>query len=115
MKDKFVVPAVFAGINRKVDRSLSLRFVTSREVSAEDFVLIDSYFQREGWLVFAENQIQEEDIPTQLAEVEAKTPAQRLRSVMFVYWKQLGEEGDFEDFYRKNIEKIIEQIKSKLD
>lgn len=49
-------------------------------------------------------------------EKGVKTPGQRLRSVIFVYWKQYKKEGDeFEAFYRRNMDSIIETYKSKLD
>ena len=38
-----------------------------------------------------------------------------MRAVMFVWWKQLGSNGDFEQFYRTKMEKMIEIVKGKLD
>lgn len=47
---------------------------------------------------------------------EAKSPSQRLYSVLYVFFKQLGEPGgDFQDFYNQRMEKIISDVKSKLD
>lgn len=46
---------------------------------------------------------------------EAKTQAQRIRACIFVAWKQAGKNGDFEDYYRKQTEKIIEWLKTKLE
>jgi hypothetical protein len=48
-------------------------------------------------------------------ELEAKTQAQRIRACIFVLWKQEGKKGDFEDFYRKQTEKIIDWLKQKLE
>jgi hypothetical protein len=53
------------------------------------------------------------DLPP-LKKVEGKTPSQRLHSVLFVYWKQLGEQGDFDLFYADYMNRIIEKIKEKL-
>lgn len=51
-----------------------------------------------------------DDIPN------SKTPSQRLRSTLFVYWKQHDTGfNDFDSFYKDYIEKRIETIKSKLD
>lgn len=45
-----------------------------------------------------------------------KSPAARLRAVLFVYWKQQGmPQNDFEVYYRLQMEKVIDQIKSKLE
>lgn len=46
---------------------------------------------------------------------DTKTPAQRLRAVLFVWWEQLGRPNDdFELFYRMKMEKIIDLVKEKL-
>lgn len=44
-----------------------------------------------------------------------KTPSQRIRAVLFLLWKQEGEQGTFDAFYNAKCEKIIEHLKSKLD
>jgi hypothetical protein len=45
-----------------------------------------------------------------------KSPSQRLKAVLFVLWKQLGErENDFDVFYRLEMEKLIDNIKEKLE
>jgi len=48
-------------------------------------------------------------------EDKTKTPSKRLRAVLFLMWKQLGEVGDFETYYRVQVEKVIEHLKAKLD
>lgn len=48
-------------------------------------------------------------------EKEAKTQAQRIRACIFIQWKQGGKKGDFEDFYRKRTEKIIDWLKLQLE
>jgi len=72
-----------------------------------------------GWLVFATARIQPENL-VNLPEIKPefkneKSPAQRLKSILFVFWNQNGSKGDFEDFYKDYIEKIIENIKEKLN
>ncbi len=47
-------------------------------------------------------------------EMDVKTPAQRLRAVIFVHWKNVRVgNGDFETFYRNYMEKIIDGYKTK--
>lgn len=43
-----------------------------------------------------------------------KSPSQRLRAVLFIYWKQKGSKDDFELFYRRWMERCIDQIKQQL-
>jgi hypothetical protein len=57
---------------------------------------------------------------TQVLEIKekietGKSASSRLRSVIFIWWEQLGKEGDFEVFYRMKMEKIIDTIKGKLN
>lgn len=57
--------------------------------------------------------------PVELKEVKGqfdhKTPSARLRGVLFVYWKQADGTGEFEDFYRRQMESFIAGIKQRLD
>jgi hypothetical protein len=46
---------------------------------------------------------------------KAKTPAQRLRSVMFRIHEQQGINQEFEQFYSAEMERLIEQYKEMLE
>jgi hypothetical protein len=51
-------------------------------------------------------------------ELDVKTPGQRLRAVIFVHWKASHPSNtetwsSFEEFYRKQMDKIIEGYKNK--
>jgi hypothetical protein len=51
-----------------------------------------------------------DDIPN------SKSQSQRLRNVLFIYWRQNdGGYSDFNLFYQNRMDKIIDQIKSKLE
>jgi len=48
-------------------------------------------------------------------DVNVKTPSQRLRAVMYVWWsKQDNQQEKFEAFYERKMESIIDSIKSKI-
>jgi hypothetical protein len=49
------------------------------------------------------------------SETEAKTQSQRIRACIFVQWKQGGKKGDFNDFYNRETERIIDWLKKKLE
>lgn len=108
------LPAYLIGYNRKADRSCSVRFET-QELSTLDLIELDKHYQAFGWLLFQENPISDANIPKEPAIDGDKTPAERLRAVLFILWKQRGENGDFEAFYRLKMDKIIFHLKSKLD
>ena len=109
-----MLPCTFTGFSSRSDGSASLRWVT-QELTAEDFALLKEVHNQYGWLVFRENEIKAEDIPHELAEDKNKTPSKRLRATLFVLYKQLAIREEFDIWYRIQMEKIIDQIKSRLD
>lgn len=48
------------------------------------------------------------------SKIDGKTHSERLRAVLFVWWKQSGEEGVFLDWYRTKMEHLIEGVKNNL-
>jgi hypothetical protein len=117
MKQIFQIPADVSKITTTAINTIKLTFET-QEMSAESAALIWRLREKHGWLFFAETPIDVDDLKIDEPAKEFKedkTPSQRLRSIFFVYWKQLKSEQDFDSFYKSNMEKIIEQIKSRLE
>jgi len=109
----------FESANRKKDRSVSIRFTTDLEQSTEEFMEIDNILNSRGILYYSDRgELTQEEIDT-LDEVDiemqGKSKSQRMRSVMFLLWKQQGEKGNFKDFYSEKMESIITKMKDKLD
>ena len=113
MKTGFSVQAVLTRVGSTVDGGLSLGLHT-KELTAEEKVSAMGFHNQTGWMVFSPNAIDDSDIPTTLAETGQKTYSQRLRAVLFVLFTQLGEPGDFEQFYRNKMESLINEVKAKL-
>lgn len=107
------LPAYFTGFGSKSDGSASLRFNT-QEIDADTFAELKRHHNAFGWLVFGENAT-EEDIPDENVEEEGISSSERLRRVLFVYWKQKNIGGDFELWRRQYIEKLIDNVKDKLN
>jgi len=117
----------FDRANRKKDKSVSMTFITQLEQSTDDFMQIDKilndsgvlYFKSSGNLTIEEVKALED---TEI-EVEGKTKSQRLRNVLYVFWKQLIDSKELDDvtpnqtfneFYSHEMERIIEHYKNKL-
>jgi len=102
----------------RADGSMGLTFTTTLEVNGDTVKDIHSFKKQVGWLLFAENEIQDSDIPKEPARGEGKTQSKRLHDVLFVWWNTLKESGDnsddFNTFYRNKMEQIIEHYKTKL-
>lgn len=105
--------------SRKKDKSVSITFITDTEQTAEQFMEIDKLGESRGVLYYKPmgelTQQEVDELDNVDVELEGKTKSQRLRSVMYVYWKQLGGQGEFKEFYSSYMERIIENIKTKLD
>lgn len=111
---KFQIEAILDGVTPLKDGGVSLRFHTN-EVSKDQKVTLMEFYQSFGWLLFAANEHQESEVPRELAKRDVgQSPSQRLRAVLFVYWKQLGSKGDFEAFYKQKMEFFIDKIKENL-
>ena len=47
-------------------------------------------------------------------EISKRTISERIRAILFVWWKHLGEPGEFSAFYESEGNKIINGYKAKL-
>lgn len=115
---KLTLPAILQPISRRKDKSVCLKFDT-RELSPEEIMQLLPLEGSEGWLVYAPNEaeIDVEQAFYTKAEVGIKSASERLRAVIFVHFKQAVEDGKYvglaDNFYREQMEKIIEGYKSK--
>lgn len=107
--------AEIGSISSRKDKSLSFRVITG-EIPPEHMA---SFFPLTGCnvtILITPHEQEEGDEPVEVkSEAEQKTPSSRLRSILFVHWKQLGKPGEFSSFYSATMEKYIEHVRSKLD
>lgn len=113
---KVQLPVQFIKPVFKSDRSVRLEFET-RELNGKEATILMDQRQKEGWIVFSpNNDLSIGDIPDEKADsmTGTKTQAQRLRAVIYRIYEQGGKKGNFEDYYRSMMERVIEQFKEKL-
>lgn len=111
------VPATISKVTTMADKSLRLQ-VDTQEIDGETKAKIFSMHDMLGWFVFAPAPIKEltlDDLPQIHLEDNEKTPSQRLRSIMFVYWKEKRLKQDFDIFYRYHINQMINKFRDGLD
>lgn len=114
MKYAIQTKAIITGLSSRKDRSLRLSIETP-ELSPDEKVAfmdlqginVDAYFKPLDYEVA--------DIKEVKTDLDTKTPSQRLRAVLFLLWRQEGEIGTYDEFYRLKMEKMIDHVKSKLD
>lgn len=111
------MPVLFVNPVFKVDGSVKLVFET-RELAGAEIAILSDYRQKEGWLLFSANELNEDTkIPDEKADsmTGQKTQAQRLRGAMYRVWETKGSNGKFDDYYKTNMEKLIELYKEQID
>lgn len=106
------------GVAKKKDGTLTVKLGT-QELGPQDTAQIFEMGNRLIWVAMAETAIKEDDlnIPEAITEFKSDlTPSQRLRNTLFVYWKKNKRDRiDFDSYYKREIEKIIDYLKEKLD
>jgi hypothetical protein len=107
-------PAYLTGFRSKSDGSAGLTFAT-QELTGEDFSQLKQHHNAFGWLVFSPNESEIPEAPSEKAEEDGISASERLRRVMFVYFKQKVNEGDFDTWRKQQLEALIEKYKEKLD
>ncbi len=114
------LPATIESINSRADGTWTLKLGT-QEINEEQSKAVIKLNRKLGWFIFKENPLKESDL-VDIPEIEPefktdKSPSQRLRGVLYVLWekKYKAKGDDFDDFYKKQMEKIITWAKEKID
>ncbi len=119
------LPVILDNCIPKKDRSASIKFTTSLELTKEQHA---DFFENQGLhgiLYFrAVEQLEGKEVET-LDAIDLdlndpkKTQSKRIRDVLYVYCQQeygrKPTEQEFRDFYRVHTERIINQYKDKLE
>lgn len=106
--------AIIGGVRSRKDGSLGVSFETP-ELTPQEKAL---FMELQGInLELTMKPLEETNVSVEKInkELDVKRPSQRLRSVLFIYWKQQGEKENFELFYNAQMEKLIEHYKGKLE
>lgn len=115
----FQTASTIENITTRKDHTLKITIGT-QELAPEEKAKIFNLHAKIGWMLFSESPMQEADIPEERPEFSnRKSDSQRLRNVLYVYWKKKEEQGlmkkTFEEFKKEWYEKKIEQIKMSID
>jgi hypothetical protein len=113
-KDKALrFEAQLTSFSSRADRSLGFRGVTP-ELNNEEKVALMNLQNMLLDVIISPKDTPDADILEVKKEMIHKSPAQRMRSVIFLIWKQTDEEKPFDVFYLDMMEKIIDWLKGKL-
>ena len=106
--------AQLTSFRSRSDGSVGFSGVTPEMSSNEKVALFDLQNVLCEVLIYPKDS-KDADVIEVRKEMEGKSPASRLRAVIFILWKQAGEKEAFELFYSVQMEKIIAWIKKKID
>jgi hypothetical protein len=108
-------PVILDGLKMNKDKSLTIK-LESREMTSEEVGKIADLANCECWCGLSALTITKLDVPDEVPEFKGeKTPSERLRNVLYIYWKEVNKgQGSFETFRNNYMEKIISSIKEKL-
>lgn len=116
-KDIIQLQVSLDGFNPHKDGSVGLRFITQELTGAEKLKILNCLGEF-GWLLFKadEKSFDMVDVPKENSGMEeGKKPSERLRAVLYIKWSQGNKEDEFPIYYRRSMEKIINQLKETLE
>lgn len=104
--------AQLTSFRSRADGSIGFSGVTPEMSSTEKCVLFDLQNVLVEMVILPKDE-KDPELVVVKTEVDQKTPSQRLRGIIFVHFEQLGKQGDFEAFYRTQMNLISEGYKAK--
>ena len=115
---KFQVPATISKIVTMADKTIRLQ-VDTQELSKEDKAKVFDLHEELGWFIFSLAELTEDDtlnLPEIKNDSDKKTPSQRLRDRLFVYYNHTHANNDgFNDWYIKAMDKIGQQYLDRIN
>jgi hypothetical protein len=114
---KFTLPVTVGRIAMKVDRSVTITATTAQEISDAEFAVIHLAFQRTGWLLFSETNVDESEVPAEDVDKEIKSQSQVIRSKAYRLHKlreEAGQDSDYDALYRKATNRLIAWLDAQI-
>ncbi len=113
----FQVSAQLESMSSRVDGTTKLVFGT-QVVTPPEAALMFELVHKQGWVLFKDGVIEEQEVPDEpVPEFKTdKSPSQRLRSTLYVYWeKNTNKLKPFDTFYNEWIDRKVQEIKDTLN
>lgn len=115
---RFTLPVVVGRISMHVDRTVSVTVRSEKELSNIEFAVVHEAFQKPGWFLFSETNVDEADIPTADIDRDVKSQAQRIRAKCFRLHKlkeEAGEDSDYDALYRRFTNWAIAKLDTEIE
>lgn len=109
--------ATIGSVNSRADKSVRFSVETC-ELTNEQAASLLAYHGTAARVFIAPHEVEIEELLKIENSREQKTPSQRLRNTLYVWFKQqnpVGHEGQFQQFYDTQMERLINSVKEQLD
>lgn len=106
-------------VESKADRSIKLTLITSTEINnPTELAKIFSMTDEVVGVGIKEGSFKQEEL-LELPEPDPeykgdKSPAQRMRGIIYRIWEQKGKRGEFMDYYKSKMESLNDRLKDQL-
>lgn len=120
MSQNVIFEGTIEQVATRVDNSIKIT-LGSQELPPEamlkvfEFKGVHAHILISGTKVHPKQESLLDGVKTSTEPTKGKSPSQRYRSALYVYWEQQGSTGEFNDFYNERMEKLINNIKDKLE
>lgn len=113
MDNIFSSPGQISKVTTLADGTVRIQF-DSQELNSQGMSSLFQLFNQYGSMIFAlpETPIEEigkVEIPQVIpAKKSKKSKSVQLRETMWLFWKQSGSSGDFDDYYNNQMDRLID-------
>ncbi len=114
---RFTLPVTVGRIGMKVDRSVTVSVTTTKEISDVEFAIIHKAFQKVGWFLFSETNLDEADIPDEDIDRDVKSQAQLIRARCYRLHRlreEAGQDSDYDALYRKATNWLVAKLDTQI-
>ena len=109
------IMAILDKVESRKDNTWMIRIATN-ELHDDDVLHLNKCVNKQGYFYFAEAPFSQIEIPVvQLGEFENKSKSETLRAVIWRIWEANGKKGEFKTYYDSVMDKIIDQLKERLN
>lgn len=115
---KILYESTIEKIETRADHTVKVVIGTNRELSTAEMAALFSFSNKAAWTLHSsDDDLTEADVPPEKVDTATgqKSKATRLRAVIYRIWEQDGKKGNSEDHYQRVMERIIDQMKEKLN
>lgn len=113
------LPAIISGIRTLKDKSLRITLETQEITEPREIAEVFSYSQKPCNVALKEGKFSDNEL-INIPEIQTefkndKSEGQRLRNVLYIYWKKNKPTKEWDTYYKRQMEAFINKVKEELN